>query len=117
VDNRLLEARRRQNSTNAVCRTHNEKTSPRDSGVAVILREGMMAIEYGAFIVDGLDVRKQTLTLAGVNVGFTDAEGFASVQETLVRALTRVGAQGWTLVMGYPNNTNQTEVLIFSRPQ
>lgn len=32
-----------------------------------------MAIEYGAFIVDGLDVKKQTLSLAGQTIGFTDA--------------------------------------------
>ena len=34
-----------------------------------------MAIEYGAFIVDGLNVKKQTLSLAGQSIGFTDGEG------------------------------------------
>jgi len=36
-----------------------------------------MAIEYGAFIVDGLNVKKQTLSLAGQSIGFTDGEGFS----------------------------------------
>ena len=57
-----------------------------------------MAIEYGAFIVDGLNVKKQTLSLLGQSTGLTDAEGFTSVQngsETLVHALGRVGSAGW----------------------
>jgi hypothetical protein len=79
-----------------------------------------MAIEYGAFIVDGLNVKKQTLSLTGQSTGLTDAEGFTSVQngsETLVHALARAGSAGWALVEGYPNNINQTFVLIFSRQQ
>ena len=79
-----------------------------------------MAIEYGAFIVDGLNVKKQTLSLLGQSTGLTDAEGFTSVQngsETLVHALGRVGSAGWVLVDAYPNNINQTFVLIFSRQQ
>ena len=39
-----------------------------------------MAIEYGVFIVDGLDVKQQTLSLAGETIGLTNAEGFKSVQ-------------------------------------
>lgn len=73
-----------------------------------------MALEYGAFIVDGLNVTQQTVTLAGVNI-LTNAEGFGGAGETLVHALTRVGTAGWALVVDYPNNTNQTHVLIFSR--
>ena len=42
--------------------------------------EEKMAIEYGAFIVDGLNVKKQTLSLAGQSIGFTDGEGFTGVQ-------------------------------------
>ena len=79
-----------------------------------------MAIEYGAFIVDGLDVKKQTLTLTGQSTGFTDSEGFTGVvngSEPLVHALARVGPQGWNLVTGYPNNITQTYVLLFSRQQ
>jgi hypothetical protein len=79
-----------------------------------------MAIEYGVFIVDGLDVKQQTLSLAGLSTGFTNAEGFTGVangSEPLVRALARVGPAGWSLVGGYPNNINQTHVLIFSRSQ
>jgi len=79
-----------------------------------------MAIEYGAFIVDGLNVKKQTLSLLGQSTGLTDAEGFTSVQngsETLVHALGRVGSEGWALVGAYPNDINQTFVLIFSRQQ
>ena len=75
-----------------------------------------MAIEYGAFIVDGLNVKKQTLSLAGQSIGFTDGEGFTGVQngsEPLVFALARVGPAG----CGYPNNITQTFVLIFSRQQ
>jgi hypothetical protein len=34
-----------------------------------------MAIEYGAFIVDGLNVKKQTLSLLGQSTGLTHAEG------------------------------------------
>jgi hypothetical protein len=55
--------------------------------------EEKMAIEYGAFIVDGLNVKKQTLSLAGQSIGFTDGEGFTGVQngsEPLVFALARV---------------------------
>ena len=76
-----------------------------------------MAIEYGAFIVDGLNVKKQTLSLAGQ---FTDGEGFTGVQngsEPLVFALARVGPAGWALITGYPNNITQTFVLIFTRQQ
>jgi hypothetical protein len=79
-----------------------------------------MAIEYGVFIVDGLDVKQQTLSLAGVSTGLTNAEGFTSVQngsEPLVHALARIGQSGWSLITGYPNNINQTFILIFSRPQ
>ena len=79
-----------------------------------------MAIEYGAFIVDGLDVKRQTVSLTGQSTGFTDSEGFAAVvngSEPLVHALARVGPQGWSLVTGYPNNITQTFVLIFSRQQ
>jgi hypothetical protein len=79
-----------------------------------------MAIEYGAFTVDGLNVKKQTLSLTGQSTGLTDAEGFTGVQngsETLVHALARVGSAGWALVEAYPNNINQTFVLIFSRQQ
>ena len=32
--------------------------------------EEKMAIEYGAFIVDGLNVKKQTLSLAGQSIAF-----------------------------------------------
>ena len=79
-----------------------------------------MAIEYGAFIVDGLDVKKQTFSFAGQTIGFTDGEGFTGVQngsEPLVFALARVGPAGWELIATYPNNINQTFVLIFSRQQ
>jgi hypothetical protein len=82
--------------------------------------EEKMAIEYGAFIVDGLNVKKQTLSLAGQSIGFTDGEGFTGVQngsEPLVFALARVGPAGWALITGYPNNITQTFVLIFSRQQ
>jgi hypothetical protein len=82
--------------------------------------EEKMAIEYGAFIVDGLNVKKQTLSLAGQSIGFTDGEGFTGVQngsEPLVFALARVGPVGWALITGYPNNITQTFVLIFSRQQ
>jgi hypothetical protein len=79
-----------------------------------------MAIEYGVFIVDGLDVKQQTLSLAGETIGLTNAEGFTSVQngsEPLVHALARIGPSGWGLITGYPDNTNQTFILIFSRQQ
>jgi hypothetical protein len=76
-----------------------------------------MAIEYGAFVVDGLFVKEQTLSLSGQSTGLTNAAGFAAVNETLVHGLARVGSAGWALVGGYPNNINQTFVLIFSRPQ
>ncbi|HZS52903.1 MAG TPA: hypothetical protein VFA65_00765 [Bryobacteraceae bacterium] len=79
-----------------------------------------MALEYGVFIIDGLNVTQQTLTLAGESVGFTNAEGFTGVQngsETLVHALGRVGTAGWSLVASFPNNTNQTYLLVFSRQQ
>lgn len=79
-----------------------------------------MAIEYGVFVVDGLDVKQQTLSLAGLSTGFTNAEGFTGVtngSEPLVHALGRVGPAGWALVGGYPNNVNQTYLLIFSRQQ
>jgi hypothetical protein len=79
-----------------------------------------MAIEYGAFIVDGLFVKEQTLSVTGQSTGLTNAAGFASVQngsEPLVYALARVGPSGWALVTGYPDNVNQTFVLIFSRQQ
>jgi hypothetical protein len=82
--------------------------------------EEKMAIEYGAFIVDGLNVKKQTLSLAGRLIGFTDGEGFTGVQngsEPLVLALARIGPAGWALITGYPNNITQTFVLIFSRQQ
>ena len=48
-----------------------------------------MAIEYGAFIVDGLYVKEQTLSLSGQSTGLTNAAGFAPVNETLVHALAR----------------------------
>ena len=76
-----------------------------------------MAIEYGVFIVDGLDVKQQTLSLAGT---YTNSEGFTCVQngsEPLVHALARIGPSGWGLIAGDPNNTNQTFILIFSRQQ
>jgi hypothetical protein len=73
-----------------------------------------MAIQYGAFIVDGLGVTAQTVTLAGTNV-LTDANGFAAHQERLVFALARVGAAGWALTATYPDNANQTFVFIFTR--
>jgi hypothetical protein len=79
-----------------------------------------MAIEYGAFIVDGVFVKQQTLSLTGQSTGLTNAAGFAAVQggsESLVHALARVGPAGWALVNSYPDNTNQTLVLIFSRQQ
>jgi hypothetical protein len=66
--------------------------------------EEKMAIEYGAFIVDGLNVKKQTLSLAGQSIGFTDGEGFTGVQngsEPLVFALARVGPAGWALITGW----------------
>ena len=81
---------------------------------------GKVAIEYGVFIVDGLGVERQSLSLSGQTTGITDAEGLMAVPPltgTLVRSLARVGAAGWSLVATYPNNTNQTYVLIFSRQQ
>jgi len=74
-----------------------------------------MAIEYGAFVVDGLGVTAQTASLAGTPV-LTNVDGFSPHQERLVFALTRVGTAGWSLVATYPNNTNQTNVFIFTRP-
>ena len=79
-----------------------------------------MAIEYGVFIVDGLNVQQQIMSLAGESIGFTNSEGFTGVQngsEPLVHALARVGPSGWALVTGYPDNTNQTFILVFSRQQ
>lgn len=79
-----------------------------------------MAIEYGVFIVDGLDVKQQTLSLSGQTTGLTNAEGFMGVpngHEPLVRALARVGEGGWALTTGYPDSVNQIYVLIFSRQQ
>ncbi len=79
-----------------------------------------MAIEYGVFIVDGLAVQQQSLSLSGQSTGITNAEGLMAVPPltaTLVRSLARVGADGWSLTATYPNNTNQTYVLIFSRQQ
>ena len=76
-----------------------------------------MAIEYGAFIVDGLYVKEQTLSLTGQSTGLTNAAGFAPINETLVHALARVGSAGWALITSYPNIINQTFVLIFSRPK
>ena len=73
-----------------------------------------MAIEYGAFVVDGLGVTGQTVSLAGVNV-VTNVDGISPHQERLVFALARVGLAGWTLVATYPNNVNQTNVFIFTR--
>lgn len=73
-----------------------------------------MAIQYGAFIVDGLEVTGQTATLAGTNV-LTNADGISPHQERLVFALSRVGQAGWALVATYPNNVNQTNVFIFTR--
>ena len=77
-----------------------------------------MAIEYGVFIVDGLTVKQQTLSLAGETVGLTNAEGLTGVSPigaSLVFALERIGPSGWELVGSYPDNINQTQVLIFSR--
>ena len=74
-----------------------------------------MALEYGVFIVDGLEVTKQTLSLTGQSTGFTDAEGFTGDSEHLVPALTRVGNAGWSLVASFPNNVNQTYMLVFTR--
>ena len=79
-----------------------------------------MAIEYGAFIVDGLNVKKQTLSLAGQSIGFTDGEGFhrgPKRQRSTCFCSARVGPAGWALITGYPNNITQTFVLIFSRQQ
>jgi len=79
-----------------------------------------MALEYGVFVLDGLNVTQQTLSLAGESTGFVNAEGFTGVQngsEPLVHALARVGTAGWSLVSGCPNNTNQTYLLIFNRQQ
>lgn len=73
-----------------------------------------MAIQYGAFVVDGLEVTAQTVTLAGTPV-LTNADGFSAHQERLVFALGRVGAAGWALVATYPDNANQTNVFIFTR--
>jgi hypothetical protein len=73
-----------------------------------------MAIEYGAFVVDGLEVTGQTVTLAGTNV-FTNADGISAHQEHLVAALARVGQAGWALVTTYPNAVNQTTLFIFTR--
>jgi hypothetical protein len=73
-----------------------------------------MAIEYGAFVVDGLKVTAQTVTLAGTNV-LTNADGFSPHQERLVFALARVGTAGWALVATYADNVNQTNVFIFTR--
>ena len=77
-----------------------------------------MAIEYGVLIVDGLSVKEQSLSLSGQTTGITNAEGLMGVPPltaTLVRSLARVGADGWSLTAAYPNATNQTYVLIFSR--
>ena len=79
-----------------------------------------VAIEYGVFVVDGLSVQKQSLSLSGQTTGITDAQGLMGVPPltgTLVRSLARVGADGWSLTATYPNNANQTYVLIFSRQQ
>jgi hypothetical protein len=53
-----------------------------------------MAIEYGAFVVHAFYVKEQTLSLTGQSTGFTNAAGFASVNETLVHALARSELRG-----------------------
>lgn len=79
-----------------------------------------MAIEYGVFVVDGLTVKQQSLSLSGQSTGITNAEGLMNVPPltgTLVRSLARVGTDGWALTATYPDNANQTYILIFSRQQ
>ena len=58
-----------------------------------------MAIEYGAFIVDGLNVKKQTLSLAGQSIGFTDGEGFTGVQNGK-RTTCFCSRKGWPCRLG-----------------
>ena len=58
-----------------------------------------MAIEYGAFIVDGLNVKKQTLSLAGQLIGFTDGEGFQQGSKTAANHLFLL-SQGLALPVG-----------------
>jgi hypothetical protein len=74
-----------------------------------------MAIEYGALVVDGLEVTGQTLSLLGTPTGITNADGISPVQEHLVAALGRVGTAGWALVTTYINNVDQTTLFIFTR--
>lgn len=91
--------------------SHLNEANPR---MARLIESISMAIQYGAFVVDGLEVTAQTASLAGTNV-LTNADGFATHHEHLVFALSRVGTAGWALVATYPNNTNQTNVFIFTR--
>jgi len=74
-----------------------------------------MAIEYGALVVDGLEVTGQTLTLAGTTTGLTNADGISPHHEHLVAALGRVGAVGWSLITTYVDSVNQTTLFVFSR--
>ena len=80
-----------------------------------IARMRFMAIQYGALVVDGLEVTGQTLTLTGTGTGLTNVEGISPDHEHLVAALNRVGAAGWSLVTTYVNNVDQTTLFIFSR--